>query len=76
MTIEIFIQQLQEEVFTETSIELITSETCFKDLDEWDSLVALSLIAHFDMNLGKRLSGEQIKVSSTVLDLFTILNLQ
>jgi acyl carrier protein len=72
MTIEKFIQELQQEVFTETNIELLTPETCFKDLNEWDSLISLSLIAHFDMNLGKKISGEQIKSSSTFQDLFEI----
>jgi acyl carrier protein len=75
MTTEKFIQELQEEVFTDTNPELITLNTNFKDLDEWDSLIALSLIAHFDMNLGKKISGEQIKVSNTILDLFEIANL-
>lgn len=72
MTIEDFITHLQEEVFTETEISLISAEVNFKDLDEWDSLTALSLIAHFDMNLGKKISGDQIKNSFTILDLYNI----
>ncbi len=75
MTTEKFIQELQEEVFTDTNPELITLNTNFKDLDEWDSLIALSLIAYFDMNLGKKISGDQIKVSNTIHDLYQIANL-
>lgn len=69
---EDFIKELQEEVFTETELSIITSETVFKDIDEWDSLTALSLIAHFDMNLGKKISGEQIKELKTIKDLYKI----
>lgn len=72
MTTENFIQDLQEEVFMDTDVSLIALETSFKDLDEWDSLTALSLIAHFDMNLGKKISGDQIKNSVTVQDLYNI----
>jgi acyl carrier protein len=75
MTTEKFIQELQEEVFTETNPELILLNTNFKDLDEWDSLIALSLIAHFDMNLGKKISGDQIKNSNTIYDLYEIATL-
>ncbi len=72
MTAENFIKDLQEEVFMETEISLITLETNFKDLDEWDSLTALSLIAHFDMNLGKKISGDQIKNAVVIQDLYNI----
>lgn len=72
MTAENFIKELQEEVFMETEISLMTPETNFKDLDEWDSLTALSLIAHFDMNLGKKLSGDQIKNAVIIQDLYNI----
>lgn len=72
MTVEIFIKELQEEVFMETEISLMTPETNFKDLDEWDSLTALSLIAHFDFNLGKKLSGDQIKNAVIIQELYNI----
>jgi acyl carrier protein len=72
MTVEIFIKELQEEVFMETEISLMTPESNFKDLDEWDSLTALSLIAHFDFNLGKKLSGDQIKNAVIIQELYNI----
>lgn len=72
MTTENFIKGLQEEVFMETNISLIKPEISFKDLDEWDSLTALSLIAYFDMNLGKKISGDQIKSAVTFQDLYDI----
>ena len=72
MTADIFIIELQEEVFVETEISLMRLETNFKELDEWDSLTALSLIAHFDMNLNKKISGDQIKNSLNLQDLYII----
>jgi acyl carrier protein len=72
MTSENFIKDLQEEVFTETDISLITLETNFKDLEDWNSLTALSLIAHFDMNLGKKISGNQIKNAVIFKDLYNL----
>jgi acyl carrier protein len=75
MTTENFIKELQEEVFTDTNPELITLNTNFKNLEEWDSLIALSLIAYFDMSLGKKISGAQIKDSNTIHDLYKITNL-
>ena len=72
MTTENFIKDLQEEVFMETEISLITLDTNFKNLDEWNSLTALSLIAHFDMNLGKKISGDQIKSAVFIQDLYNL----
>ena len=71
---EKFIKELQEEVFMDTDLLILTADVVFKDLDEWDSLTALSLIAYFDMNLGKKISGEQIKNAITIQDLFNIAN--
>ena len=72
MTTENFIQELQDEVFMDTDIAQITLDATFKDLDEWSSLTALSLIAYFDMNLEKKISGDQIKNAVTIQDLYNI----
>ena len=72
MTIQEFITELQEEVFMDTDISTMSAETTFKDIDEWDSLTALSLIAHFDMNLGKKISGDQIKNLVSIEDLYNL----
>ena len=69
---EEFIKGIREEVFTETDLSIITPGFIFKDGDEWDSLTALSLIAHFDTNLGMKISGEQIINANTIKDLYEI----
>ena len=71
---EKFIKQLQEEVFADTEISKISPDTIFKDIDEWDSLAALLLIAFFDSHLGKKISSEQIKSANTIMDLFNLAN--
>jgi len=37
-----------ENIFEETPINSLTLSTNYKDLDEWSSLVVLSIIAHFE----------------------------
>jgi len=47
-------------------------ETRFKDLDEWSSLVALSVIAMVDDEYDVTIGGGDIRNSDTVEDLFNI----
>lgn len=69
---EKFIKELQEEVFTDTEMSKISPTTIFKDIDEWDSLAALLLIAYFDSHLGKKISSEEIKSAITITDLYIL----
>jgi acyl carrier protein len=48
----------------------ITPSTEFRSLDEWDSLVALSIIAMVDEKYASKLTGDDIRDSTTVEDLF------
>lgn len=58
--------------FDETEIEEFTSETVFKELDEWSSLTALSIIAMVDDEYDVKLKGDDIRNSVTIKDLFDI----
>lgn len=58
--------------FDETGPELITLNTKFKDLDEWGSLTALSIIAMTDEEYGVRLTAEDIKNATTLLDIYAL----
>ena len=49
---------------------ILTSSTYFKDLDEWDSLVSLSLAAMVSDDYGRIISGDDIEKMNTVADLF------
>lgn len=58
--------------FEETDASIITPQTMFRELDEWSSLIALTLIAMVDEEYHVKLKGEDIRNSQTVEDLFNI----
>ena len=58
--------------FEETESNEITAITIFKDLDEWSSLTALSVIAMADEEYEVVLTGDDIRNSNTVNDLFEL----
>lgn len=60
------------EQFDETDPAEITAATEFKNLDEWSSLLALSIIAMVDEEYDVTLKGKDIRDSSTIEDLFKI----
>ena len=68
-TLEEFLKLFAEQ-FDETDPSEIKAETIFKELDEWSSLIALSVIAMADEEYDVALKGNDIKNSVTVEDLF------
>ena len=56
--------------FDDTDASEIKAETVFKELDEWSSLIALSVIAMVDEEYEVTIKGEDIRTSNTVEDLF------
>lgn len=56
--------------FDDTDASEIKAETKFKELDEWSSLIALSVIAMVDEEYDITIKGEDIRNSITVEDLF------
>lgn len=68
-----FIENLAEQ-FDETDIALLLPETVFKDLDEWSSLLALSVIAMADESYDVKLKGDDIRNAITIEDLYNIIN--
>ncbi len=69
MNLNEFIEKFAEQ-FNETDKSLITENTDFKSLDEWSSLIALSVIAMVDEEYDVQLKGADIRDSVTVKDLF------
>lgn len=57
-------------VFDETPRDQFTPETNFRDIAEWSSLVALSVIAVVDEEYAVTLTGDDIRGSNTIKDLF------
>ena len=56
--------------FDDTEASAFTAETVFKELDEWSSLIALSVIAMVDEEYDVTLKGDDIKNATTIEDLF------
>ena len=71
MEIKEFIEFFADEL-DETPIEELTPETDFKGLGEWSSLVALSIIAMIEDNYEKEFTGEDLRSSTTLQDLFEL----
>lgn len=71
MDLKQFIENFAE-LFDETDSDTITATTQFKDLEEWSSLVALSVIAMIDEEFDVEFRGDDIRNSSTVEDLYHI----
>ena len=66
--IELFADQ-----FDNTDASEITPECQFKDLDEWSSLLVLSVIAMAKINFSKDVTGQQIRECDTVTDLYNLI---
>lgn len=59
--------------FDDTDASEIQAETKFHDLDEWSSLVGMSVIALAKTEYGKTITGKEIKECVTVEDLFNLI---
>lgn len=71
MEIKDFIENFASQ-FDDTDASEFTSETVFKDLDEWSSLTALSIIAMVDEEYGVQIKGDEIRAAKTINDLYNI----
>ncbi len=71
MSIDQFLENFTD-LFDETDPDTINETTSFKDLEEWSSLLALSVIAMIDEEYDVEFRGEDIRNSNTVEDLYNI----
>lgn len=58
------------EQFDYTDASQISATTVFHDLDEWSSLIGLSVIAMVDEEFDVALKGDDVKNSITIEDLY------
>ena len=73
MEINHFIQNFAAQ-FDDIEAEKFNPEVKFRDLDEWSSLRALSVIAMTNEEYDVFLTGEDIRNSQIIQDLFQIIN--
>lgn len=69
MEIKDFIENFAAQ-FDETDASEFKADTEFKALDEWSSLIALSVIAMVDEEYDITIKGDDIRNSNTIEDLF------
>lgn len=71
MEINEFIENFANQ-FDETDPAEFTADTTFKSLEEWSSLIALSIIAMVDEEYDVTLKGDDIRNANTIADLFEV----
>lgn len=59
--------------FDDTDPSEILAETVFHELDEWSSLLGMSVIAMAKTQYGKTITGKEIRECVTVEDLFNVI---
>lgn len=72
MELKEFIENLAEQ-FDETDVAEITADCHFRDLEEYSSLIGMSIIALARTEYGKSISGADIRSCQTVEDLFNLI---
>lgn len=69
MELKKFIENFADQ-FEETEASEFTADTKFRELDEWSSLISLSIIAMVDEEYDVALKGDDIRNAETIEDLF------
>jgi len=64
--------KLFAEQFEDTPADQFEPETSFRELDEWDSLTALSVIAMVDEEFEKQITGADIRSVNTIEELYNL----
>ena len=71
MNLEDFIQNFADQ-FDDTDASEFKANTVFHELDEYSSLIALSIIAMIDEEYDVSIKGDDMKSAVTIEDLFNI----
>ncbi len=73
MEIKEFIEKFAEAIEIENA-ENVTTETEFRQLDEWSSISVMLTIAFFDEEFSKEIGDSDIKGCKTIQDLYNLAN--
>ncbi len=60
------------EQFEDTDASVFTPETNFREIEEWSSLLALSIIAMISEEYDIAIKGVEMKAANTIQELFDI----
>lgn len=72
MELQEFISNFADQ-FDDTDPSEIARDTKFHELDEWSSLLGMSVIAMARTQYGKTITGKEIRECETVEDLFNLI---
>ena len=73
MEINEFIANFAEQ-FDDTDASVFTPETKFRELEEWSSLIALSVMSMIDDEYDVQLTANEMRNAQTIQDLFNIVS--
>ena len=73
MELNEFIKNFAEQLDDTEASEIIAS-TEFHELEEWSSLIGMSVIALAKTQYGKTITGKEIRQCETVEDLFNLIS--
>lgn len=73
MEIKEFIENFAAQ-FEDTDASVFTPETKFRELEEWSSLTALSILAMVDEEYDVQLKADEMRKTNTIQELFDLVN--
>lgn len=71
MTLDEFVKAFAAE-FDDTPEEIFKADTHYRELEEWGSLLALSIISMVDDEMDKRLTGADLRKCTTIEELYNL----
>jgi len=71
MELQEFINNFADQL-DETSVDQLSAETRFRELPDWSSLAALTIIAMIDDEYDIILKGEEMRSANTIGELFNL----
>lgn len=71
MEIKEFIENFADQ-FEDTDASVFTPDTKFRELEEWSSLTALSILAMIDEEYDIQLKADEMRKTNTIQELFDL----
>lgn len=72
MELNEFVEKFAEQ-FEDTDPSEITAETNYRELDEWSSLMGMVIIAFVKTEMGKTVTGDDLKACKSVTALYNLI---
>lgn len=71
MELQEFVQNFANQ-FDGTDADMFTPSTKFRDLEEWSSLIGLSIILMVDEEYGITIGADDMKMAQTIEELYNV----